>query len=313
MGRARQASLARGEKPGESIVPSPHPGSGGLSPLASEAAEMVEFVWPEELPQHLSVSQANTHETCPEQYRLSYICRIKAPPKGYLVVGDADHKTAAENYAQKIQTAHDLPLNQVRDLFAHHLDEAIEEVNGEIEWEDLGDRNGAQKTGLAMAEAYHTVAAPRVSPVAVERKIEVEIPGVAVPVIGYVDVETSEYGLERKTTSRKVSAPQPQWESQGRFYSLAIGKPMRWHVSTRTKTPAVYTPDEEPGLVLQRDEREEAFWQAWLRQKAIQILTDYLTYGPDNPWPMTRFRRQNACGWCGYRFAGKCAAWGGRA
>lgn len=288
--------------------------SGALaSAPASEYREMTEFVWPKDLPQHLSWSQASTHETCPEQYRLSYVRLIKAPPKGYLVIGSADHKTVAQNMEQKIESHVDLPLNEMRERYVATLDEIVDEANGEVEWETFENRNKAQKAGLELVSAYHEVASPRVQPVTVERKIELSVPGVSVPVIGYVDIEETGNGIERKTTGRKVSVPQSQWEGQGLLYAMAIGKPMHYHVSTRTKTAAVYTPVEEPGLHLARDAASDALVLGWLRQKALQIFTDYMTYGPDEPWPTTRFRRQTACSWCGYRFAGKCVAWGGSA
>lgn len=312
-----QGSLAGGDSspggdkgPGAGVELVPHPDGRGPSPPASELAE---FVWPKELPPHLSWSQASTHETCPEQYRLSYIKRLKAPPKGYLVIGDADHQTVAQNMEQKIESHRDLPMSEMRERYAATLDEIVEKVNGEVEWEAFESKAKAQKAGIELVSAYHELAAPRVQPVTVERKIELEIPGVAVPLIGYVDIEEEAHGIERKTTGRKTTVPQSQWEGQGLLYAKAIGKPMHYHVSTRTKTPAVYTPVEEPGLTLERDEATDALVTKWVRQKAYQILTDYMTYGPDEPWPVTRFRRQAACSWCGYRYAGKCVAWGGSA
>lgn len=313
--RAREAQ--QGLPPGDvddSVVSSTAPTPGDLErPPAGEFAETVEFVWPAELPPHLSWSQASTHETCPEQYRLSYVKRLKAPPKGYLVVGDADHKTVAQNMEQKIESHVDLPLSEIRERYVATLDEIVNETNGEVEWEAFETKAKAQKAGLELVSAYHEVAAPRVQPVTVERRIEMVIPGVAVPLIGFVDIEEAGHGIERKTTGRKATVPQSQWEGQGLLYAWAIGKPIHYHVSTRTKTPAVYTPVEEPGLVLNRDESTDMLVLTWLRQKATQILLDYMTYGPDEPWPTTRFRRQSACGWCGYRYAGKCVAWGGSA
>jgi len=86
-----------------------------------------------------------------------------------------------------------------------------------------------------------------VQPIQVETRFEVDIPGVAVPVIGYIDVNEALRAIERKTARAKTVVVKPGWRLQGLVYQYAKRQPVDYHVSVKTKTPAVYTADTEPG------------------------------------------------------------------
>ena len=69
--------------------------------------------WPEWLPQHFSPSQIKLARKCLEQFRQRYVLGIRTPPAAALVWGTADHKAQERNYAQKIESLEDLPMEMV--------------------------------------------------------------------------------------------------------------------------------------------------------------------------------------------------------
>lgn len=270
--------------------------------------------WPSELPGHLSASSLTMWHRCREQFRYRYVEGRKEPPKGYQVWGSADSAAAEFNYEQKVDTHEDVPVSEVEEFFVNAVDAEVDKFGGagEVQWDtsaktpaDVKDR------GVKLAALYRTQVSPSVQPVAAEQRFEITVPGVAVPVIGYPDVETEAVVVERKTASKKFSnnAPAGNYVAQVRIYQLARLKPVDFHVSTKTATPAVYTPLDVDGERLQvpfsaaQNERTER----WVQTTVRGILSDLETFGPDGPWPGSEALMNTPCGWCGFR--DKCAWW----
>ena len=69
------------------------------------------------------------------------------------------------------------------------IPKVIEESGGEdwIKWDDGSDRDAAHQTAERVTSAYYTTVVPRIQPTSVEEKFSLVIPGVEVPVIGYMD------------------------------------------------------------------------------------------------------------------------------
>jgi hypothetical protein len=291
--------------------------------LATFFAPDAELAWPEALPDHLSATQMGMAQKCWEQYRRRYVLGQKVPPGGALVWGIADHYAHEVNFTQKIESGVDIGEEDVKLAFAEGFDRAVDRNGGtsEIKWED--DKPGELKdAGVRLAATYHRQVSPRIQPTSVERKFSIEIPNVPVPVIGYIDLEAERYdetsepfavdptervAIERKTAKRKESQPKPDWRVQGRLYQYVADLPVEWHISAKTKTPAVYTPREEPGLVLPREAPEAAATAALVATTARSIVAMYETFGPDEPWPGA-LTHPWACSWCGYRSS--CRWWG---
>jgi hypothetical protein len=126
-------------------------------------------------------------------------------------------------------------------------------------------------------------------------------------VIGYVDVATEKYLIEGKTSASKKSAPEPQWRLQGALYQLATGLPLEWHVKTKTKLPAVYTPLEEPGLRFVASKLLLEGTVERMRRVVASMLYLYGLYGADEPWPTAAPDYGWACGYCGFR--PECVWW----
>ncbi len=273
------------------------------------------LAWPAELPDHLSASSATMYHRCREQWRLRYIDGAKEAPSGSLLWGIADSEAAALNFRQKIGTYEDLPAADVTEMFAGTLDAKVDEYGGEsqIHWDDGSSAAKVKDDGTRLAALYLDQAAPHVQPVAAEGRVEFTIPGVPVPIIGYLDVETEQQIIERKTAKQKFSGGKPagNYLAQARVYQLALAKPLHFHVSTKTKVPAVYTPLEEAGLALPYTEAENSRTEAWLRATARAIVSDLQAFGSEGPWPGSEALLMPPCSWCGWgpNAANTCRWW----
>lgn len=269
-----------------------------------------ELDWPDGLPAHLSASSLTMFARCREQFRERYVLGRKDPPKGYMLWGTADHRALDVNWAQKVESHEDIPVAEVQEAFAVALDDEVDRAGGESEVEWKADRDAAsvKDRGVQLVATYHRHASPLVQPIALpEQRFELAIPGVPVPLIGYIDVEQEHVILDRKTKGRKVTGPGGQELMQGRIYQLHRPKPVHWHVSTKTKTPGIYTPVEEPGLEAGWSHAYDVETVTWVQHTVADIAADMARWGPDQPWAGAKARLDSPCGWCGYRAA--CPWW----
>jgi hypothetical protein len=265
--------------------------------------------WMDPMPDHISASQLSMFQRCPEQWRRRYLLGQKERPGGALVWGSADHYAHEQNFTQKITSGVDIPRSDVELAFVEGFDRAIERNGGagEIVWDD---KPGSMKDqGVALVGAYHDRVSPHVQPVTVEEKFKLQIPGVPVPVIGYVDVTTAETGIERKTAKRKESKPKPDWVIQGRLYQAVKHLPIEWHLSVKTKVPGIYAPglgQRELSLPLVQATVDSTM--VLVRTLAQAMLAYMRMYGPHEPWP-GGITHPWACDFCGFRPT--CAWWAG--
>lgn len=247
--------------------------------------------------------------TCPEQFRRVYVLGERQRPGAALVWGSADHYAHEQNFTQKITSGEDISKDDVQLAFAEGFDQEIEVKGGEseIEWgsdkpADLKDR------GVVLVGAYHQQVSPSVQPVAVERKFSVNIPGVPVPIVGRIDVQTKDRVIEGKTAATKKTKPEPHWLLQGEMYQMETGLPVEWHVKAKTKTPGVFTAAEEQGLWLPLSPRRIDATLTRVRGLIGILLHNIVTYGPHEPWPTGAPDYGWACGpYCG--FFNTCAWW----
>lgn len=280
-----------------------------MSTLDQVLAEMdAPTVWPDVLPGHLSASQLTMLARCPEQYRRRYLLGLKERPGAALMWGAADHYAHEQNFRQKIASHTDLPVGDVKEAFAEGFDQAVGRA-GEIDWGN--DTPGDMKDrGVVLAAHYHETVSPTVQPTAVEHSFQLRIPGVPVPVIGYLDVLEDGRAIERKTVKAKAVTVKPRWRVQGMLYQLVERTPVHWHVSTKTKLPAVYTPATEPGLALDAVAVANETTVRMVQTRVAQLLSLLDRFGPDNPWP-DALTDDWACAYCGWGPAGNqtCAWW----
>lgn len=277
-----------------------------LLPLPVRSAE-----WPAPLPDHLSPSSLKMYMRCREQWRRRYLLGQKERPGAALVWGTAHNFALVEtNFAQKITTGEDLPVADVELAFAEGFDQRVERDGGEgeIAWDQ---KPGVMKDkGVALAAAYHTQVSASVQPVTVEESFSLELPGVPVPVIGYMDVTEPGRTIDLKTGSKREMKPDNAF--QGRVYQLARPVPMEFHLATKTKVPGIYTPAEWPEFGLEFSESVQARTRLMLVTLAQDIAATFARFGPDDPWPGA-FTYGWSCGFCGWgpKGNGTCAWWAG--
>lgn len=259
--------------------------------------------WP--LPfEHVSASMLGQYLRCPEQFRQYRFLGRRMPPKGFLIWGTADHRALEVNWRQKIASHEDIPTSDVQEAFAEALDAEIREA-GEVEWG--ADKPGDVKdAGVALVAAYHEKASPRVQPVQVEQKFSLEIPGVPVPIIGYIDLETEGPIVERKTSARKTSTVPGNYRLQASIYQLARRRSVDFHYSVKTKTPQIVLPDEAPGLTVPVSDAALLRAEDRVRRVVRSLVATFNEFGPDEPWPDAIFH--DPCSWCGFRPV--CPHWG---
>jgi len=150
---------------------------------------------------HISVSRINTYTGCPALYYFRYVRQIETPQPSYFARGRAVHGGIEYNLHQKIETRQDLPLKQVKDFAASCFDEEAKRTDWGFE-----DKGKTLDESLSLVELYHNKIAPEVQPIAVEKKLEVEFPGVDYSLLGYADVITEDRWIrDIKTVKRTPS------------------------------------------------------------------------------------------------------------
>jgi len=261
---------------------------------------------------HLSATGLRLLRVCPEAYRQRYILGKKERPGEALTLGKAVHNAIGYSHEKKIVSHEDLPVPEVIEYY-HDVGwpKALEDDGGEeaVRWDAKPD--DARRDGERVTRAYHTAVSPRVQPVAVERRIEYVVPGIAVPVIGYIDVEEESNLVDLKSGKQVTRKPDANWRVQGSVYSAFVGKPTHFHSVSRAKTPSIATPKESPDMVVNVLEGQRFHVERTLRDYAKQIEWYFATYGPEDPWPTNGvfmdYKGGAACGFCGFR--GDCVAW----
>lgn len=102
------------------------------------------------------------------------------------------------------------------------------------------DKAAKEREALPMFLAQARLALePKGTPLIRQRKISIEIPGLAVPIIGYCDWMWADIGRDLKTTWALPSNPKPEHIDQMAIYMQATGKPFEL-VYVTPKKHAIY-------------------------------------------------------------------------
>ena len=259
---------------------------------------------------HLSPSSLGMLQRCPEQYRQRYMLGRKERPQVSMVMGSAAHSTFERNYQQKIESHVDLPLREIVDFFDDEAWPSTIEDDGGVDnivWHSRS-HDDARTTGRMMITAYHESVAVRVQPTAVEKEYRLEVDGLAVPLVGKLDVETDGPSIDVKTSSRRTTTLKPSWWLQGWIYSLFTQKHIDWHVITSVRHPETITPLESGALRQYTSPEIRENTIDTVKRLASMANALYVKFGPDEPWPTTGIAH-GVCSWCGFR--PNCPAWKG--
>lgn len=113
----------------------------------------------------LSASSLKSFFRCPRQYAFSHIERIRAKPSVRQTLGIAAHTGVEHNFAQKLETRVDEPLDDTLDAYSTAYDAGIVEVENPEE-----DPGKAKDQGAKLVEIYQDRVAPETQPMWVERQ-----------------------------------------------------------------------------------------------------------------------------------------------
>lgn len=200
---------------------------------------------------YLSYSSINLFLTCGEAWRRKYIAKEPQSSTPALVFGSALHNTIENYIAMRYG---EMPIeNDLQTLWHGNWNAAVEREPN-CEW-------GADTPAQHFNEGLRLLANPelrqmvdRLTPLRddnglfMERKIELRVPGVPVPIIGYIDIVTND-GVpgDFKTSAQMWSADKAKAELQPLVYLAALnqmgrnvpGLRFRHFVMTKTKQPKV--------------------------------------------------------------------------
>lgn len=190
--------------------------------------------------EHISVTQINMYLRCPAQYYFRYVEGLKIPPSGALTLGKSVHEAFEYNYSQKIDTHEDLPVEDVKEVFADVFDKGAAETQF-TEDEKPGE---LKDTGVAIVDLYQRTHAPMIQPVAVEKEFTIIIPEIAedVPLLGYIDlVDDKQQVIDHKVYKKTPTDNHVQTDLQLSAYALAYnylygGVPVKLALDCLVKT-----------------------------------------------------------------------------
>ncbi len=192
---------------------------------------------------HLSYSSINLYLECAEAWRRKYIAKEPTASNPNLVLGKAFHGT--------IENAILLPQTNILHIWKDQFDKAAQEEN--VTWGDETPESTNNEGVRLLASQEVTQAILSIKPgkdehgAMIERKVELRVPGVPVPVIGYVDIILEDgTPADFKTSGKSWSEGQASGSLQTLFYLAAMnqmGMPVNWQfkhfIFVKTKTPKV--------------------------------------------------------------------------
>jgi hypothetical protein len=162
-----------------------------------------------------------------------------------------------------------------------------------------------------MVEGYQKSVSPRVQPLAVEEKLDIDV-GLPISMIGYTDVRTANVIVDMKTTKQARQQVKPDWQLQARIYGMARSLPVDFHIVSPKK---VITPLEFPALSIIPTDPQKASTLAMVQELGLRANRYMVEYGPFQHWPMfgaiNEQYNKAICGYCGW--ANTCPAAGGGA
>lgn len=263
---------------------------------------------------HLSASSVGMLLRCPRQFQQRYIFGRKERPGEAPVIGSFLHETLEWNYGQKIESHVDYP---VTDALQYLQDVAVPKVLEEeggvdnVRWDS--NFEAARKDADRLTSSYYRTVVPRIQPIAVEQRFEVWVPGVEIPLIGYVDTEEELRTLDVKTGRNAQSKVKPSWMLQGRLYAWAKGKPTEFHSISRAQTPKIVTALESEAMTVPVPTHGQLENTRHLIRTAADLIRYFLaTFGTERDWPTWGAtpdftRNMLPCDYCGFRK--DCPAW----
>jgi CRISPR/Cas system-associated exonuclease Cas4 (RecB family) len=150
-------------------------------------------------------------------YQLRYIERIRTPSTAAQLLGRAVHAVIETYYKQKRSGGEVLDCEAAFDV----LDDALDATLHELDEEGRAEVEEMRELGYDLVEYYVESVAPHIRPHLIEERFSFRVPGVDVPIVGYVDLVDQEGTvIDHKTSSSPFSADYLAHDVQLLTYSL---------------------------------------------------------------------------------------------
>jgi len=176
---------------------------------------------------HLSYSSISTYLMCPRSWRFRYLDKVEAPTSPALIFGSAFHEAIEGHIADR----HTAPGISLIDRWETAWSTQLESKGNNVAWgkdsteslHDLGHAMLSDPGVQGVIEAIRPVM--HKGQALIEEKVELRVPGVPMPVIGYVDViEEGGVPADFKTSARSWSQNRAHEELQATFYLAALNQ-----------------------------------------------------------------------------------------
>lgn len=189
--------------------------------------------------QHLSYSSVSLYQSCPAAWKFRYIDKVPTKTSVNLVFGSAWHGAIEMLLTNRSADPHS--------VWNEHWETQLNK-NKDIDW-GMDDPETYFNDGIRMLDAQETKDLIKNLEVQeVEKFVKLKVPGVPIPVIGYIDVITKD-GIpgDFKTSSKSWSQERATGELQPLFYLAALnqekiptpGWRFTHYIFVKTKTPKV--------------------------------------------------------------------------
>ena len=223
--------------------------------------------------EHLSHSSIQTYLQCPRAWSYKYREGVRAPSSPALVLGSALHG-AVEDIIRRQHAGTPVPLDAI---WQEQWSKAIAQP---VEW-------GADMPEQTSNEGYRLLAHPDTATtlaklvplqedgvLAIEKRVELRVPGVPVPVLGYIDLITTDYvPTDFKTSGKPWTQEKAEGEIQPLIYLAALNQAghhlntsfrFRHIVWVKGRTPQVQVIETSHtiGAVLWVLQMVQSVWQA---------------------------------------------------
>jgi len=226
--------------------------------------------------EHLSANSIKTFLRCPRQWQQSYMFQDKGPTNVNLIMGDFAHRILA-----KILMGGDLD-----EAVQESWDGVMEEISGrEVDWKKMSP-DTARNIGLKYVYDYWETTGKFLHPIATEKEINIIIPGVDVPIIGFVDIELQDRIIDVKTTgymNRSKVSLNPEWKLQAYIYQMYRPVPAEFHVLTRSKTDPIIVPGSTSDELYVAPKNPDDT-RNYVRQ-VFDVMKFYVERFGESPWP----------------------------
>lgn len=195
---------------------------------------------------HLSYSSISSYLSCPALWKFRYIDKLPSFGNPNLFFGSVWHNTIEEYISMSGARGTELLVNIYRKRWDAQLekegermnwldfytkesvedatyDEGIEWITGNVKFE--GDYQNMAAFLDTLKPKKRKNAAEDEKPYYIEEFIQLQVPGVPIPIIGFIDVITDDdIPTDFKTSSKSWSATQAQEEMQPLFYLAALSQ-----------------------------------------------------------------------------------------